>query len=516
MANITIIMPSYNRGEYIAEALDSVFMQETNYDYQIIVADDCSTDKSVEIVKQYQKKYPNKIILLTSEKNQKLYRNILRAYEITKTDYFCVLDPDDFWIDKHKIQRALDFLEKNKEFTIYSTDTDILTPDGKRKRYLGAEQSTDSDFNDYLNNKAVLGHTTGSIFRNVIFKNGIPEKMKNLECSSQEVSFRGDSFRNIIHLHEGKAHCVPDVDGVYRITNNGIWQSLSELEQNLQNAVMFKDFWLYFDKKYPELLVHSYGCISKEAGVSLKIKNLELKTKKYRKLFKVTLVSFLILLITNIVLCRPFENVRLRMDYRKSNPVCYETLNTDSERKCLYKYLKNSHKYLEFGSGGSTFDAIKLMKGENKVIYSVEGSEEWCEHLKKWELIRDSIKTGKLRLMYMNIGLTGNWSVPVEKDMKGLFRNYYSVFDTPIAKKVDTILIDGRFRVICALKAIKNCRPDVFILIHDFSIRPKYHIILKYLDEIERVDTLSVFSIKKNINTEELDRDIEKYKYIED
>ena len=400
MANITIIMPSYNRGEYIAEALDSVFMQETNYDYQIIVADDCSTDKSVEIVKQYQKKYPNKIILLTSEKNQKLYRNILRAYEITKTDYFCVLDPDDFWIDKHKIQRALDFLEKNKEFTIYSTDT-----------------------------------TTGSIFRNVIFKNGIPEKMKNLECSSQEVSFRGDSFRNIIHLHEGKAHCVPDVDGVYRITNNGIWQSLSELEQNLQNAVMFKDFWLYFDKKYPELLVHSYGCISKEAGVSLKIKNLELKTKKYRKLFKVTLVSFLILLITNIVLCRPFENVRLRMDYRKSNPVCYETLNTDSERKCLYKYLKNSHKYLEFGSGGSTFDAIKLMKGENKVIYSVEGSEEWCEHLKKWELIRDSIKTGKLRLMYMNIGLTGNWSVPVEKDMKGLFRNYYSVFDTPIAKK---------------------------------------------------------------------------------
>ena len=75
---------------YIKECLDSIFMQETNYSYQLIVADDHSTDNSVEIIKEYQAKYPNKITLLESDVNQKLYKNVLRAYEITKTPYFTV------------------------------------------------------------------------------------------------------------------------------------------------------------------------------------------------------------------------------------------------------------------------------------------------------------------------------------------------------------------------------------------------------------------------------------------
>lgn len=258
MADITIIMPSYNKEKYIAEALDSVFMQKTVYDYQIIVADDGSTDRTVEIVNKYQQKYPNKIILLNSDKNLKLYKNILRAYEITKTDYFCVLDPDDYWIDEFKIQKALDFLEKNKDYTIYVTDTDLILPNGDKKKFIKRNRIVDSTFKDFLLNKASLGCTLGSTFRNVVFKNGLPEKMKNLVSSTQEQSFRGDSFRSVIHLFEGKAHCVPEVDALYRVTDDGLWQGSSILVQNLINANLFKDLWLYFDKKYPELLIKSH------------------------------------------------------------------------------------------------------------------------------------------------------------------------------------------------------------------------------------------------------------------
>lgn len=295
MQDLTIIMPSYNKGKYIREALDSIFMQETSYSYQIIIADDHSTDNSVEIIKEYQAKYPNKITFLESNVNQKLYKNVLRAYEITKTPYFTVLDPDDFWIDKFKIQKALDFLEKNRDFTIYVTNTLQQFSDGTRNKWSNNPEK-DSDFTDFINGKAALGCTLGSIYRNVIFANGIPNKMLNLENKTCERSFRGDTFRNAIHINKGKAHSVRDFDAVYRITDEGIWQGMTPVSQNLLNISLFIDLFNYFDKKYPELLLvaykiykntkeNLYSYIKKETNLdTLKIKISELE--ELDKIFK--------------------------------------------------------------------------------------------------------------------------------------------------------------------------------------------------------------------------------------
>ena len=253
---LTIIMPSFNKAKYIKEALDSIFIQKTNYPYQIIVADDCSTDGTVEIVEKYKKEHKN-ITLLKSEQNQGLYKNVLRAYEICKTDYFCVLDPDDYWIDEYKIQKSIDFLEKNPDYTIYVTNTIKLNPDGTQEKY-NDNMEKDSTLDDYLVNKAVLGCTLGSMYRNTVFKNGLPYKMKNLPDKSFERTFRGDSFRNFLHLQNGKAHAVRDFDAVYRITDEGLWQGSSELEQNMLNTLLFVNLYKYSDEKYPELLVLAY------------------------------------------------------------------------------------------------------------------------------------------------------------------------------------------------------------------------------------------------------------------
>jgi len=233
-------------------------MQETSYSYQIIIADDCSDDKTLEIVKEYQQKYPDKILLLTSATNQKLYKNVLRAYKTMKTEYFCVLDPDDFWIDKNKIQKALDFLNKHKEYTIYVTDTLIQLPNGNRKSFIRRRKIKDSTFADFLNSKACLGCTLGSVYRNIVFKTDFFEKMEKFSSNTKEQSFRADTFRNIIHLQKGKAHCVPVFDAVYRSTTDGLWQGITEIEKNVLNANIFKDMWLFFDKQYSELLGLSY------------------------------------------------------------------------------------------------------------------------------------------------------------------------------------------------------------------------------------------------------------------
>lgn len=259
---LTIIMPTYNKKQYIDQALDSIFMQKTTYNYEIIVADDASNDGTLDIVNKYAIKYPNKIKILESKTNQKLFKNILRAYAITKTDYFCVLDPDDYWIDEEKIQKALDFLETHKDFTIYAANTNMLYSDGTKKAWVMAKQK-ESNFKDYLQGRALLGHTSSCVFRNVIFKNGLPSKLTQLECASNEVSYRGDSFRNIIHIHEGKSFFTQEIDSIYRITEEGIWQSLDNNKQLMMNCAFHRDMWLFFDKKYMELLHTSYQLYKK-------------------------------------------------------------------------------------------------------------------------------------------------------------------------------------------------------------------------------------------------------------
>lgn len=260
---LTVIIPSYNKEKYIAKALDSIFAQETGYDFQIIVADDCSTDSTVAIVKKYQENHPGKILLLESNENLKLYKNVLRAYEITKTDYFCVLDPDDYWINKKHLQNALDFLESNKEFSIYSTGMILKYLDGHEEIQILSKTPKSTNFYDATKGKACIASTQTVVYRNLIFKNGIPQKMLHLEQMSQEKTFRGDSFRNFIHIYKGKAYYVPNIDAVYNITNEGIWTTLTMIERNLLNANLLKDLYFYFDKRYIELLVCSYGFFCK-------------------------------------------------------------------------------------------------------------------------------------------------------------------------------------------------------------------------------------------------------------
>ena len=139
--DLLILMPAYNSGAYISQAISSVIEQKTSYSYRILVLDDCSTDNTCEIVDYYRNLYPSQITLLKSNKNQGLFANTLRGYELTKSRYFCVLDADDYWDDELKIQKALDFFEHNKDFTIYSANFKILNLDGTYENRYNIEEN---------------------------------------------------------------------------------------------------------------------------------------------------------------------------------------------------------------------------------------------------------------------------------------------------------------------------------------------------------------------------------------
>ena len=114
------------------------------------------------------------------------------------------------------------------------------------------------------------------------------------------------------------------------------------------------------------------------------------------------------------------------------------------------------------------------------------------------------------KYLYINIGKVTKWGFPISKNLN--ISNYSKLIFKKFENDYDFVFIDGIARVACALQIILNCKPDIKILIHDFNNRPYYHILYKYLDIIYAIDTFALFSIKEDIDIEEIKKDYEIYK----
>tara|TARA_Y100000385_G_C13044260_1_gene616718 strand:- start:805 stop:1437 length:633 start_codon:yes stop_codon:yes gene_type:complete len=190
----------------------------------------------------------------------------------------------------------------------------------------------------------------------------------------------------------------------------------------------------------------------------------------------------------------------------KDNIEKMEPLLADNDITMFYKYLNKAKNYFEFGSGGSTFQANK--RNNIKKIYSVESDLSWHNKLKKTIKSKDKIK-----FIYNDLEtLPNSWGSPGPKCSLSKKKKYSSQIEKigDKAKKLDLILIDGRFRVACCLKSHKMINNNCLIAFDDFLNRKYYHIVLKYFDIVEKTnDNRMVILKKKNIQVP--DKLIKKY-----
>jgi glycosyltransferase involved in cell wall biosynthesis len=221
----------------------------------LIVTDDASSDSTVEVAERYRSQHLDLISVMPSDQNRWYFANVLRALAVAKTDYFCLLDGDDYWTDQHFLQSGIDFLEANPEFVIYGTNCLREYPDGRRDLFI-SEDTPDGEFSfeDYLHNRAVISQTAGTIFRNVLFKAGIPTVFSDMVGTRRQYSFGGDFDRYALHIHEGKARFENRPTAVYRITGEG-HTALSPFEKGYWEATAKVDHWKYFGCRHTEFFL---------------------------------------------------------------------------------------------------------------------------------------------------------------------------------------------------------------------------------------------------------------------
>ena len=124
---------TYNQARYVRQCVDSVLTQEVNFDYEIIVGDDASTDGTQEILQEYAARYPQKFVLLLGEKNAGISVNYQKVLEACKGKYIALCEGDDYWTDAHKLQKQVDFLETHPDYGFVGAYNTLLFPDGTIK-----------------------------------------------------------------------------------------------------------------------------------------------------------------------------------------------------------------------------------------------------------------------------------------------------------------------------------------------------------------------------------------------
>jgi glycosyltransferase involved in cell wall biosynthesis len=118
-------MVTYNHAHFIAQAIDCVLQQKANFPFELVIGEDCSTDRTREIVFEYQKRYPDLIKVITSEQNVGMKRNGYRTTKACRGKYVAFCDGDDFWHHPEKMQKQVDYLESHPECGIVFADCDV-------------------------------------------------------------------------------------------------------------------------------------------------------------------------------------------------------------------------------------------------------------------------------------------------------------------------------------------------------------------------------------------------------
>ncbi len=158
-----------------------------------------------------------------------------------------------------------------------------------------------------------------------------------------------------------------------------------------------------------------------------------------------------------------------------------------AEAALFLSFVRNSRNYVEFGTGGSTVVASKHVKNS---ILSVDSSREWLDQVRA----ASASSQIKPELIFIDIGPTGDWGVPIDASTKSRWPDYHSaIWKIPHSATADLYFVDGRFRVACFAQIVLHCNPTAIIGIHDFSSRPNYHCVREIAREIATAGDISFF-----------------------
>lgn len=264
---LSISCITYNHVNYIRQALDGFLMQKTSFPFEIIIHDDASNDGTREIIEEYHKKFPELIFPYFQKENQysKGIRGITMRYNYPRCrgKYIALCEGDDYWTDPNKLQKQVDFLEKNEDYIACFHNALIENEiTNQVHKYHDWTDSREVSKIEVIEIGGYVFPTASLVFRNSIDYNWL---LKHAYCSA------GDLVLSIELIKKGNLYYLDDIMCNYRRHIGGVY---SNLTVNKKKMIGFELEVIYFLEQIKSELTSNYLSIFENV----------IKTK-YKKLF---------------------------------------------------------------------------------------------------------------------------------------------------------------------------------------------------------------------------------------
>ncbi|QRR02887.1 glycosyltransferase [Dyadobacter sandarakinus] len=250
---VSVCVPTYNHEKYIAQMLDGVLMQQTSFDFEIVIGDDGSTDNNPRIIQEYMQKHPGKIRAFLHQQNQGPAEprefagrnNVLQLLKACRGEYVAMCEGDDYWTDPMKLQKQADFLDQHSDLMVCHHNMVVTYEDGSPSHHFNSsDQKLRSSIEDILEDQWFFA-TASWMYRNHFLHHDF--------AGWHATAAAGDWAIMIQLAAQGDIGYLPEPMGVYRKHSAGL--SLVHADTNigfLQNRrEMFKnvDKWLHYQYK---------------------------------------------------------------------------------------------------------------------------------------------------------------------------------------------------------------------------------------------------------------------------